>query len=70
VILLGSLGGKLKTAGRYLQFPAYGAKSHRTMANLYCTLLHAIGKPRDKFGVPDPGLKDLDQTGVVAELLA
>ncbi|MBL8794343.1 MAG: DUF1552 domain-containing protein [Planctomycetia bacterium] len=70
VVLLGNLGGKLKTAGRYLQFPAYGSKNHRTMANFYCTLLHAVGKPRDKFGVNDPGLKDLDQTGVVAELLA
>jgi hypothetical protein len=39
------------------------------MANLFCTLLHAIGKPRDQFGVADPGLKDIDQTGVVAELL-
>jgi hypothetical protein len=70
VILLGNLGGKLKTAGRYLQFPAYATKKHRTMANLYCTLLHAVGKPRDQFGVADPGLKDIDQTGPIAELLA
>lgn len=70
VILIGGLAGKLKTAGRYLQFPKYGAKDHRTMANLYLTLLEAVGKPRKKFGVPDPGLKDLDQSGVVAELLA
>ncbi len=70
VVLLGSLGGRLKTGGRYLQFPAYRQAGHRTMANLYCTLLHAAGKPRDRFGVADPGLKDVDQTGVVAELLA
>ena len=69
VVLLGDLGGALKTRGRYLQLPAYGTKSHRTMANLYCTLLHAVGKPRDKFGVADPGLKDVNQTGVVAEVL-
>jgi len=69
VVLLGDLGGKLKTRGRYLQFPAYGTKAHRTMANLYCTLLHAVGKPTDKFGVPDPGLKDVNQNGVVSELL-
>ncbi len=69
VVMLGDLGGKLKTRGRYLQFPAYGTKSHRTMANLYCTLLHAVGKPTDKFGVPDPGLKDVNQAGVVADLL-
>jgi hypothetical protein len=70
VVLIGDLGGRLKTRGRYLQFPAYGAKNHRAMANLYCTLLHAAGKPRDTFGVADPGLKDVDQKGVVAELLA
>jgi hypothetical protein len=70
VVLLGNLGGKLKTNGRYLQFPNYGTKNHRTMASLYCTLLHAVGKPRDKFGIADPGLKDLDQTGIVSELLA
>jgi len=70
VVLIGNLGGKLKTGGRYLRFPKYQAKNHRTMANLYCTLLHAAGKPRDKFGVADPGLKDIDQTGPIADLLA
>lgn len=60
----------LETAGRYLQFPAYRTKAHRTMANLYCTLLYAAGKPRDKFGVADPGLKDIDETGPLAKLLA
>ncbi len=70
VVLLGNLGGKLQTNGRYLEFPGYGQKGHRTMANLYCTLLHAVGKPTDNFGTPDVGLKDIDQTGVVAELLA
>ena len=69
VILLGNLGGKVKTGGRYLQLPDYGTPAHRTMANLYCTLLHAAGKPRDTFGVADPGLKGVDQTGIVAELL-
>ncbi len=70
VVLLGNLGGKLKTGGRYLQLPGYGQKKHRTMANLYCTLLHAVGKPRDRFGVADPGLKDVDQTGPISDLLA
>ncbi len=69
VILLGNLGGKLKTAGRYLQFPQYGAKGHRTMANFYLGLLQAAGKPRDKFGVADPGLQDIDQSGAIGELL-
>jgi len=70
VILLGNLGGALKAGGRYLQLPHYGSKNHRTMAALYCTLLHAAGKPRDKFGVYDPGIKEAEQSGVVNELLA
>jgi len=70
VVLIGNLGGRLKTSGRYLQFPAYKTKDHKTTASLFCTLLHAVGKPRDKFGVPDPELKDVDQSGPLAELLA
>lgn len=70
VVLIGNLGGKLKASGRYMQFAAYETKNHRTMASLYCTLLHAAGTQRDKFGVADPGLKDIDQTGPINELLA
>lgn len=70
VVLIGNLGGKLKTDGRFLRYPAYGEKGHRTMANLYLTFLHAVGKPRDQFGVPDVGLKDCDQTGPLTELLS
>ncbi|GDY07393.1 hypothetical protein LBMAG52_08790 [Planctomycetia bacterium] len=70
VVLLGNLGGRLKTDGRYLEFPRYQAPKHRTMANLFCTFLHAVGKPRDKFGIADPGLKGVDQTGVLGELLS
>lgn len=70
VVLIGNLGGKIKSEGRYLQFPSYGTTNHRTMANLYCTFLHAVGRPRDTFGVPDPGLREIDQTGVISELLS
>lgn len=70
IVLIGNLGGRLRTDGRYLQFPCYGTSRHRTTASFFCTLLHAVGKPRDKFGVADPGLRDIDQSGVVAELLS
>ena len=70
VVLLGGCQGKLKTGGRYLQLPYYGAKQHRTLSNLYLTLLQAAGQPRDKFGVPDNGLRDIDQSGLINELLA
>jgi hypothetical protein len=70
VVLLGGIGKKLKAGGRYVQLPGYGTKKHRTLSNLYLTLLSAVGKPRDKFGVPDNGLKGIDQSGIIAELLA
>lgn len=70
VVLLGGLRGKLKPGGRFVQLPSYGQKKHRTLSNLYLTLLQAAGKPRDKFGVPDTGLRDIDQGGIVSELLA
>ena len=70
VVLLGGLAGKTKPGGRYVEMPHYGAKKHRTLANLHLTLLHAAGKPRDKFGLPDNGLRDIDQSGIIPELLA
>ena len=70
VVLLGGMGGKLMPGGRYIQLPFYAAKKHRTLANLYSTLLHAAGKPRDKFGVPDTGLRDIDQGCIISELIA
>jgi hypothetical protein len=37
---------------------------------MYVTLLHLAGVRRDAFGMPDPNLRDLDQNGPLAELLA
>jgi len=70
VLLLGDLGGRLQPPGRCVILPKYGVPGHRTLANLWCTLLHAVGRPRDKFGAADPGLKNVDQTGPVGELVA
>ena len=69
MVLLGNLGGKLKT-GRYVDYPGYAQKGHRTTANLYTTLLNLAGSKRDTFGMTDPVLKDFDQTGPLTELLA
>jgi len=68
--LLGNMGGRLKTGGRYVQFPRYRSPNHRTTASLYLSLLHAAGRPRDRFGIADPGLRDVDQSGPLAEILA
>jgi hypothetical protein len=69
MVVIGDMGGALKT-GRYVDYPGYGRKGHRTTANLYLTLLQLAGAKRDTFGMADPTLKDLDQTGPLAELLA
>ena len=69
MVVIGNMGGKLRT-GRYVDYPGYGRKGHRTTANMYLTLLHLAGATRDTFGQPDPNLKDLDQTGPLSELLA
>ncbi|MFM7097293.1 MAG: hypothetical protein ACKO16_07725, partial [Gemmataceae bacterium] len=69
MVVIGDMGGKLRT-GRYVDYPGYGQKGHRTTANMYLTLLHLAGFKRDTFGMPDPTLKDLDQTGPLEELFA
>ncbi|MSR53534.1 MAG: DUF1552 domain-containing protein [Gemmataceae bacterium] len=69
VVLLGNLGGKLNAGGRFLEFPKYQAKGHRTIGNLYRSFLRAAGKPNDKFGMLDTGLRDLDMTGPLSELV-
>lgn len=70
MILVGNLGGKLKTKGRFLQFPSYQKAGHRTLANFYLALLHAVGDTREKFGEPDRALTDIDTSGPLAEILA
>ncbi|MFO0823911.1 MAG: DUF1552 domain-containing protein [Gemmataceae bacterium] len=69
MVVIGDMGKKLKT-GRYVDYPGYGRKGHRTTANMYLTLLHLAGASRDTFGQPDPNLKDVDQTGPLSELLS
>ena len=69
-VIIGDLNGRLKTRGRYLRFPDYGKTGHRTIANLYMSLLHAVGERRDTFGIDDLELRDLDQTGPLTEILS
>lgn len=69
MVLIGDLGGRLK-AGRYVEYPYWGKKGHKTIGNLYTTLLHAVGDKRTHFNQQDPMLKDLDTKGPLSELLA
>ena len=70
MLVLGDLGGRLKTRGRYLCFPKYAAQGHKTTANFFLTLLEAAGAPRKTFGLADPALKDIDTSGPISALLA
>jgi hypothetical protein len=69
VVLLGNLGGKLKTNGRFLEYPSYGKPGHRTIGTFYTSLLHAVGDRRETFGNVDLAI-DKDAThGPLAEIL-
>ena len=69
-ILLGGCGDKLKM-GQYLQYPSYKNAGHKTLGNLYLSLLSAGGmESGEHFGQLDPALKDLDLKGPLQELLA
>ena len=68
-IIIGDLGGRLKLGNRYLRYPWYGKQGHRTVANLYVSLLHAVGEKVNTFGIPDLNINDLDQTGPLQEII-
>jgi len=75
VVVLGNRGGRLKTVDRFLQFPSHKQQGeqipgHRTIANFYLPLLHAVGDKRDKFCEPDPNLLGIDQSSPLVKLLA
>lgn len=71
-IIVGGSGGRLKIAGRYIQYPNYGAEGHKTIGNWWTTLLNAFGNPIDHYGNLDLNLKKngIAQTGALSELIA
>ncbi len=68
-VLIGDLGGRLKLGNRYLRYPWYGNTGHRTVANLYISLLHAVGEHCETFGIKDSAILDLNQEGPLAEIM-
>ena len=60
---------KLKM-GRYVEYPKYGTKGHRTVGNIYLSLMQAAGmNTSETFGLPDSNLKDLVLKGPLGELM-
>ena len=72
MIVLGNIGGKLQSKGRYLAYPQYGRPGHKhTICNWFTTLCHLADIPQDLFGQPDMALgKAEEQSGPLSELLA
>lgn len=69
IVLIGNLGGRLKTNGRFLQYPSYGNVGNRTIRNFYLSLLHAIGDNRENFGDLDSNMTAQEQSGPLTEIL-
>lgn len=60
-VILGDAGGALKSDGRFVRYAPFT----RSLADLYCTLAHAVGTPTDTFGMG--GVEKV--TGPLADLL-
>lgn len=50
LVVIGNAGGKLKSDGRFLRYPAKGKAGWRSLADFYCSIAHAVGVPTDTFG--------------------
>ena len=70
VILAGD-NCKLDIAGRYIRLPYHATEGHKTIGNLYTTLLNAHGNPLKHYGDLDLEMsrKKLDQIGAIKQLL-
>ena len=71
MFVVGNIGGRLNSKGRYLAYPRYGRPNHQhTICNWLTTLCHLAGRPTQLFGQPDMALgKVEDQSGPLSELL-
>ncbi|MDE0767154.1 MAG: DUF1552 domain-containing protein [Opitutaceae bacterium] len=69
-VVLGDANGRIKSGGRYLQYPDYGTKGHRTINALYNTFLHAAKIQKNDFGHMDPNLDESMHRGPLSEMLA
>lgn len=70
-VVLSGKNAKLNIRGRYIRLPNYGDAGHKTLGNLYTTLLNAYGNPIKHYGDPDPGLTRFghDQSGAIKQLI-
>ena len=70
VIVSGS-NCNLDMAGRYIRLPYHATEGHKTIGNLYTTLLNAHGNPIKHYGDFDLEMarKKFDQAGAIQQLM-
>lgn len=71
-IILSGKNCSLDTAGRYTRLPYHATEGHKTIGNLYTTLLNAHGNPIKHYGDLDLDMsrKKLDQLGAIKQLMS
>ncbi|MEM9347166.1 MAG: DUF1552 domain-containing protein [Planctomycetota bacterium] len=57
---------------RYIRLPKYGQEGHKTLGNLWTTVLNAYGNDVDHYGAVDTGLDKhgINQKGAIQQLLS
>jgi hypothetical protein len=72
MVVLSGRNSKLDLAGRYIRLPFHGTEGHKTLSNLYTTLLNAYGNPIKHYGDLDLVMQRnrLQQTGAIQRFLA
>ena len=67
-LILSGKNTKLDLFGRYIRLPYHGQEGHKTLGNLWTTMLNAYGNPIKHFGDFDLSLKG-DQSGAIKQLM-
>jgi hypothetical protein len=70
-VVLSGKNAKLDIRGKYIRLPNYGEPGHKTLGNLYTTILNAYGNPVKHYGDLDSGLTrfGIEQTGAIKQFL-
>ncbi len=71
-MILAGRNTRLNTAGRYIRLPKHGDEGHKTLGNLYTTILNAYGNPIKHYGALDLKLESMKfpQQGPISQFLA
>jgi len=70
-VIMAGQNAKLNLGSRYIRLPGYGQEGHKTLGNLYTTLLNVCGNPIKHYGEFDLGLNKyrIDQSGPIKQFL-